>query len=161
MTRVSAGLMMYRVVDGELQVLLVHPGGPFYRHKDDGVWTIPKGELKKDEAPLAAAEREFTEETGFVPAPPYLLLSDVRTRGGKLIHAWAFEGNCDPALLVSNTITIEWPPKSGRRERFPEVDRAAFFGRLVASQKIHPAQLPWLDELAEHLRHEGNRTEAD
>ncbi|MFO0914823.1 MAG: NUDIX domain-containing protein [Pirellulales bacterium] len=159
MTRVSAGLMMYRIVDGELEVLLVHPGGPFYRHKDDGVWTIPKGELTKDEAPLAAAEREFTEETGFVPAPPYLPLSDVRTRGGKLIHAWAFEGNCDPAALVSNTVTIEWPPKSGRREQFPEVDRAAFLGLLVASQKIHPAQRPWLDELAEHLRHEGNHTD--
>ena len=120
----SAGLLLFRRREGYLEVLLGHPGGPYWAHRDDGAWSIPKGGMNPGEDPLAAAQREFLEETGFTPCGPYLPLGHVTQRGGKVVHAWAFEGDCDPARLVSNLCTVEWPPRSGRFQSFPEIDRA-------------------------------------
>jgi predicted NUDIX family NTP pyrophosphohydrolase len=147
--QISAGLIMYRVVEDEnlLEVLLVHPGGPYWRHKDDGVWTIPKGNVEPGEDLQAAAIREFTEETGLVPVKHFVALGEIRLRSGKRVHAWAFRGTCDPVSIRSNSFEIEWPPKSGRREIFPEVDRAAFFTVPFARQKILPAEEPFLSRL--------------
>lgn len=145
--KVSAGLLMYRRTTG-LEVLLVHPGGPFFRNKDAGAWTIPKGEIGPDEEPLAAAIREFTEETGLTPMPPFLPLPTIRQKGGKIVQAWAFEGDCDPAAISSNTFEMEWPPRSGKRITVPEIDRAGFFDLETARIKINPAQVEFLDELA-------------
>ena len=145
--RVSAGLLMYRLAGGELQVLLAHPGGPFFRTKDEGAWSIPKGEVGPGEDPLAAAGREFGEEIGVVPTGPFLALTPVKQRGGKLVLAWAFEGDCDPSSISCNTFTIEWPPRSGRHEVFPEVDRAGFFGLDEARRKLNSGQVPLIDEL--------------
>jgi predicted NUDIX family NTP pyrophosphohydrolase len=144
----SAGLLMYRRSGGELQVLLVHPGGPFWAKKDLGAWTIPKGEYGDDEEPLAAAIREFQEETGLVAAGPFLPLTPIKQRGGKIVDAWACEGDGDPGALKSNTFSLEWPRGSGRRREFPEVDRAAWFSVDDARQRILPAQAGFLDELA-------------
>lgn len=146
MTRVSAGLLMYGIHNGKLQVLLAHPGGPFYRNKDEGVWTIPKGEIAMDEELLNAAMREFEEETGIKPTGPFLALKPIRQKGGKIVHAWAFQGYCDPIAIVSNTFSMEWPPKSGRQTEFPEIDRADFFDLDAARLKINSAQLPFLEE---------------
>jgi predicted NUDIX family NTP pyrophosphohydrolase len=146
-TRVSAGLLMYRRAGGDLQVLLVHPGGPFFRNKDEGAWSIPKGEVEPGEDPLAAAIREFGEEIGVVPTGPFLALTPVKQKGGKLVHAWAFEGDCDPSSISCNSFTIEWPPRSGRHEAFPEVDRAGFFGPDEARRKVNAGQVPLIDEL--------------
>ena len=146
----SAGLLMYRVRDGRLQVLLVHPGGPFYANKDDGVWTIPKGMPGDADADdlLACARREFREETGLDPGPgPFLPLGSVKQKGGKTVHAWAFAGDCDPSKLSSNTFELEWPPRSGKRVIFPEVDRAEFFRLPEAVRKINPAAQPLLARL--------------
>ena len=129
-----------------LEVLLVHPGGPFWRGKDLGAWTLPKGEFT-DEEPLAAARREFVEETGVTPEGPFLALTPVRQKAGKLVHAWAFAGDCDPDAITSNTFRMEWPPRSGKFAEFPEVDRAAFFSLPAARAKILAAQVPLLDEL--------------
>ncbi|HEY1375744.1 MAG TPA: NUDIX domain-containing protein [Gemmataceae bacterium] len=147
MPRISAGLLMYRVRDGELQVFLAHPGGPFYARKDDGAWTIPKGEPGPGEDLLDAAKREFQEETGIVPTGPYIPLTPVQQKGGKVVHAWAFAGDWDGAGIVSNTFTMEWPPKSGRRAEFPEIDRAEFFDVPVAKRKVKAAQGALIDEL--------------
>lgn len=149
MSRVSAGLLMYRQHEGQWQVLLAHPGGPFFRTKDDGAWTIPKGEIASDEELLAAAQREFAEETGITPTGPFLALTPVKQKGGKTIHAWAFAGDCDADAIVSNTFTIDWPPHSGRQREFPEIDRAEFFDMDTAKQKINAGQIPLIDELAE------------
>ncbi len=146
MSRTSAGLLIYRRLGSKLEVLLVHPGGPFWRNKDQGAWSIPKGEADDAEDLLAAARREFHEETGFQPDGPFLPLSPVRQKSGKTVHAWAIEGDLDPAAVRSNTFTMEWPPKSGKKTEFPEVDRAAFFDPETARQKINPAQAPLLDE---------------
>jgi predicted NUDIX family NTP pyrophosphohydrolase len=146
--RLSAGLLMYRRCHNRLEVLLVHPGGPFFRNKDAGAWTIPKGEPNEGEDLLAVAIREFQEETGLTPQPPYLPLDPIRQKAGKLVHAWAFEGNCDPAAIVSNTFTIPWPPRSGKFRTFPEVDQAEFFDLEAARLKINPAQIALLDQLA-------------
>ena len=132
-----------------LQVLLAHPGGPFWRGKDDGAWTLPKGEYDEPEEPLAAARREFTEETGFDSAPPFLPLGDVSQKSGKRILAWAFEGDCDPALLRCNTFEIEWPPRSGRRQSYPEIDRIEWFTLDEALRKMNPAQGALLQRLRE------------
>jgi predicted NUDIX family NTP pyrophosphohydrolase len=148
MPRVSAGLLMYRVRDGRLEVLLVHPGGPFFAKKDDGAWTIPKGEPDAGEELFDAAQREFEEETGFKSSPPYTELSPITQKGGKVVHAWAFAGDCDPRQLHSNTFTLEWPPRSGQLQEFPEMDRADWFGLDEAKRKIKPAQIPLLEELA-------------
>jgi predicted NUDIX family NTP pyrophosphohydrolase len=147
MAKQSAGLLMVRGRGASLEVLLAHPGGPLWAHKDAGAWTIPKGEIDAGEAPLAAACREFSEETGFVPAGPYIALTPIRQRSGKLVHAWAFVGDCQPARLQSNTFTMEWPPHSGQIAAFPEVDRAAFFSLAAAREKINPGQIALLDEL--------------
>jgi predicted NUDIX family NTP pyrophosphohydrolase len=147
MLRVSAGLLMYRVQNGELQVLLAHPGGPFFKKKDEGAWTIPKGEVEPGEDLLEAAQREFAEETGVTPAGPFRPLAPVTQKGGKIVHAWAFPGDCDPAAIVSNTFTMEWPPRSGKQRAFPEIDRADFFDLATARRKIKAEQVPLLDEL--------------
>lgn len=147
MAKVSAGLLMYRSHAGLLQVFLVHPGGPFFKNKDDGAWTIPKGEPNEGEELLAAAVREFGEETGIRTQGPYLPLGAVQQRGGKTVYAWAFAGDCDPAQLVSSQFTIEWPPRSGKQTAFPEVDRGGWFDLDEARQKINPAQVELLSAL--------------
>lgn len=146
MSKTSVGLLMYRQA-GELQALLVHPGGPFWKNKDAGAWTIPKGELETGEEMLAAARREFREETGLAPTEPFLPLGEIKQKGGKIVHAWAFEGDCDPAQIKSNTFSMEWPPKSGRQQEFPEVDCAEFFTISQARDKIIAAQIPLLERL--------------
>ncbi len=148
----SAGLLMFRRV-AALELFLVHPGGPFFRKKDDGAWSIPKGELEPNEDPLLTAQREFTEETGLaVPKNGFLALGEIRQQGGKTVFAWAFEGDCDPAGIASNTFELEWPPRSGRRQTFPEVDRADFFTPDVARKKLNPAQAVFVDRLENALR---------
>lgn len=141
--------MMVRRRGGALEVLLVHPGGPFWARRDEGAWTIPKGEIdrSKGEEPLTTARREFTEETGLVAEGPFLALAPVQQKGGKVVHAWAFVGDCDPAKLVSNLFSMEWPPRSGKFAEFPEVDRAAWFSLAQARVKLNPAQVAWLAEL--------------
>jgi predicted NUDIX family NTP pyrophosphohydrolase len=149
----SAGLLLYRRCHDALEVFLVHPGGPFFRDRDDGWWTVPKGLVEPGEDPLASARREFTEETGFA-APvegAYVPLGSVRQKSGKVVSAWAVEGDCDPARLASNTFRLEWPPRSGRTREFPEVDRAEFFTLAEARRKILPAQAPFLDRLLERF----------
>jgi len=139
---------MFRVSSGALQVLLVHPGGPFWAKKDEGAWSIPKGELAGGEDPLAAARREFEEETGCRAQGPFIPLTPITQRGGKIVQAWAVEGDCDPAQLRSNLVSLEWPPKSGKRQQFPEVDRIEWFSVPVALRKINPAQRGFVTELA-------------
>jgi predicted NUDIX family NTP pyrophosphohydrolase len=138
----SGGLLAYRRRDEAFEVLLVHPGGPFWKKKDHGAWTIPKGELDDAEDHLTAARREFEEETGFVPEGPYLPLGSVVQKSGKRVEAWGFEGDFDVTRLVSNRIDIEWPPRSGRRVSIPEVDRGEYFGVEEAMLRINPAQIP-------------------
>ena len=142
---------MYRLGPEGPEVLLAHPGGPYWARKDDGAWTLPKGECGDGEDPLAAAQREFTEETGFAACGPFLPLGEVRQKSGKRILAWAFAGDCDPAQLRSNTFEMEWPPRSGRRTAFVEVDRAQWFSLGEARRKLIEAQLPLLDRLATRL----------
>lgn len=145
----SAGILLYRRVSGRLEVLLVHPGGPFWKNKDAGAWTIPKGEIAPGEDPLGCALRELTEETGLaLGAPPAMPLPPIKQKGGKLVRAWAVEGDFDPAALASATFEMEWPPTSGRRAAFPEVDRAGWFDLDVARAKINAAQAALLDSLA-------------
>ena len=143
---------MYRVNNGTLQVLLGHPGGPFFRAKDEGAWSIPKGEIESGEELLEAAKREFKEEIGVIPTGPFIALTPVKQRGGKIVHAWAFEGDCDPTAIVSNKFTMEWPPKSGRHVQFPEVDRAEFFDLDLARTKIKAKQDALIDELESILK---------
>ena len=148
----SAGLLMYRRSgDGTLQVLLAHPGGPFWRASDDEAWTIPKGEYEAPEEPLAAARREFNEETGFEAAPPFLPLGEIVQKSGKRITAWAVEGDCDPVQLRCNTFEMEWPPRSGRRQSYPELDRVGWFSLDEARRKIIPAQRALIDRLERTL----------
>jgi len=151
MGKSSAGLIMYRVDGGEIEVLLVHPGGPFWAKKDVGAWFIPKGEAKPDEDLFSAAKREFAEETGLRPEGKFLELGSVRNKSGKTVTAWAFEGNCDPASIKSNTFTMEWPPRSGKQKEFPEVDRAAFYTVEAAREKMHAAEFEFLTRLRELL----------
>ena len=147
MTIHSAGLLLYRIRHGNLEVFLVHPGGPFWAKKDLGVWSIPKGEIDEGEELLEAARREFEEETGFSPAGMFRELTPVRQRSGKIVHAWAVEGDCDATAIRSNTITIEWPPRSGRQQEIPEVDRGGWFAVDLANEKILEGQRGLLDEL--------------
>jgi predicted NUDIX family NTP pyrophosphohydrolase len=147
--KTSAGLLMFRRRDGQaLEVLLAHPGGPLWARKDLGAWTIPKGEYT-DEEPLVAAQREFQEETGFPPVPPFIELSSIKQKSGKVVSAWAFEGDCDPAELNSNTFEMEWPKRSGRMQAFPEIERAEWFTIAEARRRILPAQEPLLTRLVE------------
>jgi predicted NUDIX family NTP pyrophosphohydrolase len=142
---------MYRRTNGELEVFLVHPGGPFWAGKDAGAWTVPKGEYLDGEAALDAAKREFTEETGFVAKGEFIDLGVVRQASGKLVNAWAFEGDCDPRELKSNLCTVEWPPRSGKRIEIPEVDRGEWFRVEDARKRILKSQLRFLDVLGEKV----------
>ena len=146
----SAGLLLYRNSrDGSgMEVLLAHPGGPFWSNKDEGAWTIPKGEFTDDEDPLAAAKREFEEELGSkAPLGDYIPLTPIKQKNGKIVHAWGVEGDFDPATIKSNTFETEWPPKSGRLQCFPEVDRAQWFTAELAKQKMLSGQPALVDEL--------------
>lgn len=147
MPTTSAGLLLYRFLNSGLQVLLVHPGGPFWAHKDLGAWSIPKGEVGEGEDLLAAARREFGEETGASAEGPVVSLGQVRQRSGKIVHAWATRGDFDPRELRSNHFEMEWPRGSGELRSFPEVDRAAWFDLADARRHILPAQEPFLDAL--------------
>lgn len=147
----SAGILFYKLVAGEPRVLLVHPGGPFWAKKDAGVWSIPKGEYGPGEDALAAAIRELGEETGMKPEGEFHPLGEIVQKTGKVVTAWACEGDFDPATLSSNLCEIEWPPKSGKRLSIPEVDRAEWFTLEEARAKMNPAQVPLLDRLAAHL----------
>jgi predicted NUDIX family NTP pyrophosphohydrolase len=147
MPRISAGLLLYRKKDGKLQVLLAHPGGPFSKNKEEGAWSIPKGEVEPGEDLLECAKREFAEEIGLVPTGSFISLAPVQQKGGKIVHAWAVEGDFDLCNFVSNCFTMEWPPKSGKQMEFPEIDRAAFFDIEVARQKINAGQTGLLDQL--------------
>jgi predicted NUDIX family NTP pyrophosphohydrolase len=151
MPKRSAGILMYRRPGPGLEVLLVHPGGPLWAKKDLGAWSIPKGEYAADEEPLAVAEREFEEETGARPRGDFLPLGEVVQPGRKAVIAWAVEGNFDVAALKSNLFELEWPPRSGRRASFPEVDRAEWFSISDARRKILPGQAPFLDRLSAAL----------
>ncbi len=150
----SAGILLYRIAGAAPEVLLVHPGGPFWAKKDLGAWSIPKGEYGDGEDPRACALREFEEELGS-PAPREALLElgEVTQRNRKVVAAWALEGDLDPEAIQSNTFTLEWPPRSGREQAFPEVDRAAWFTLAEAGERINPAQAAFLDRLAERLGH--------
>jgi predicted NUDIX family NTP pyrophosphohydrolase len=141
---------MYRQVGGRWEFFLVHPGGPFFRNKDDGHWTIPKGEPGHDEPMLEVAQREFIEETGIKPQPPFIDVGSIQQKGGKWVYAWGFEGDHD-GPICSNTFATEWPPGSGKRMDFPEVDRAGFFGPVEARRKIKETQWPLIERLIKHL----------
>jgi len=147
MPKHSAGLLLYRRRRGAVEVLLVHPGGPFWARKDDGAWSIPKGEYPPEEDALSAAYREFKEETSCETVGAVMPLGALKQPSGKIIFAWALAGDCDAAGIRSNTFTLEWPPHSGRRQEFPEVDRAAWFTLTDARQKIHPGQVGFIEEL--------------
>jgi predicted NUDIX family NTP pyrophosphohydrolase len=147
MGKLSAGLVMYRLHEQILEVFLVHPGGPFWKNKDLGAWSIPKGEYLPEEDSFCAAKREFTEETGFQTAEPFIQLSPVTQSGGKIVRAWAFAGDADPTAILSNTFSMEWPPHSGQQQSFPEVDRAAWFRIEEATRRILKGQVPLLGEL--------------
>jgi predicted NUDIX family NTP pyrophosphohydrolase len=150
--RVSAGLLMYRLRDGRLEVFLAHPGGPIFRNKDWGHWTIPKGEVQGHEELLETAQREFQEEVGIQPQAPFLPLGWIRQKGGKVVHAWAFCGDCDESHEhVCNNFTMEWPPGSRRWQAFPEVDRVAFFDLPEARKRLKDTQRPFLDRLVQAL----------
>ncbi len=149
MAKRSAGILLYRRREGALQVLLVHPGGPYWAKKDLGAWSIPKGEHDDDEEAQACALREFAEETGTAPSPGELeSLGEVRQKAGKVVAAWALEGDLDAGAIRSNTFTMPWPPRSGRMQEFPEVDRAEWFSLDAARERINPAQAAFLDRLA-------------
>ena len=152
MPRISAGLLMYRIKNGATEFLLAHPGGPYFVNKDDGTWSIPKGEPDADEDLLVTAQREFEEETSLKPTGPFIPLQPIQQKGGKIVHAWAFEGDCDPATLKSNTFTMEWPPHSGQQMEFPEIDRAEFFDLAAARKKIKEGLEALIDELERILQ---------
>ena len=151
--RISAGILLFRPQSGRLEVLLGHPGGPFFANRDAGHWTIPKGEVDGDEDLVAVARREFEEETGNRPpdgAP--IELGSIVQKGGKVVHAWALEGDLDPATAESNTFQMVWPPGSGRLQTFPEIDRVEWFDVDEAKRRVKPTQIPLIDRLVEHLR---------
>ena len=148
----TAGLLLYRR-HGALEVFLVHPGGPFWAKKDGGAWSLPKGEICEGEDPLQAAKREFTEETGFPIDGEFLPLHALKQSGGKIVHAWAIEADCDPARVQSNLFSMEWPPKSGKMQQFPEVDRGAWFSIPEARKRILAAQIDFIEQLISVLDH--------
>jgi predicted NUDIX family NTP pyrophosphohydrolase len=155
MSKQSAGILLYRLRGEALEVFLVHPGGPFWMKKDLGVWSIPKGEYEKGEDALAAARREFEEETGFAWIEGELHpLGTVKLSSGKVVTAWALEGDCDAHAIRSNLFEMEWPPKSGRQQAFPEVDRAEWLSLATAHTKIHPAQGAFLERLVQIIEHQ-------
>jgi predicted NUDIX family NTP pyrophosphohydrolase len=148
MARTSAGLLLFRGKGHRVEVLLVHPGGPLWTKKDEGAWSIPKGEIESGEDPLAAARREFEEELGSPVSGDFIPLAPVRQASGKLVHAWAVEADFDPATLQSGMFSMEWPPRSGRQQEFPEVDRVEWFTMDDARRKINKAQISLLDQLS-------------
>jgi predicted NUDIX family NTP pyrophosphohydrolase len=143
----SAGMVLFRRTVSGIEVFLAHPGGPFWKNKDEGAWTIPKGLVDEGETPLAAAQREFREETGIQPREPFLPLGDIRQKAGKRVHAWAWEGDADPATVTSNEMRTEWPRGSGRMITFPEVDRCAWFPPDEARRKMNAAQAEFIGRL--------------
>ena len=145
--KLSAGLLLFRLHKATPEFFLVHPGGPFWAKKDAGSWTIPKGEIEKDEDPLAAAIRECQEETGIIAEGNFIELTPVKQKSGKLVYAWAIEANVDPGAITSNTFEMEWPPRSGIKKSFPEIDKAMWFNLSEASTKINSGQLPLIKEL--------------
>ncbi|SEN89981.1 Predicted NTP pyrophosphohydrolase, NUDIX family [Mucilaginibacter gossypiicola] len=149
MPKQSAGILLHRKSAQDLQVFLVHPGGPFFKNKDDGSWSVPKGEYEIDEDPLAAAKREFQEETGHEITGDFVALSPIKQKGGKTVQAWAVEGNINSEDIKSNTFEIEWPPRSGKKQTFDEIDRGEWFDIATAKIKINPAQAAFIDELAD------------
>lgn len=151
MPKQSAGILMYRLDNGFLEVLIVHPGGPLWSKKDEGVWSIPKGEFLPGEDPLEHARREFEEELGSPVTGEFIRLKPVRQSGGKLVHAFAVEGDLDTDTIVSNTFSMEWPPRSGRMQDFPEIDRAEWCDVATAHKRLNPAQTAFLDELAKKI----------
>jgi predicted NUDIX family NTP pyrophosphohydrolase len=151
-SKTSAGLLMYRFRRGILEVLLVHPGGPFWKNRDEGAWSIPKGEADPAEDLFSVARRESAEELGREAVGEFAPLAPVKQKGGKVVHAWAFEGDCDPAEITSNTFTMEWPPKSGRQQEFPEIDRAEFFDLDTARRKLVPGQVGLLEQLQQLVK---------
>jgi predicted NUDIX family NTP pyrophosphohydrolase len=151
MPKRSAGLLMYRIRDRRIEVFLVHPGGPFWETKDKGAWTIPKGKYFDDEEPIEAAKREFQEETSFIPRGEFLPLGTIRQLSGKLVEAWAFEGDCNPDELSSISCEVEWPPRSKRMIEVPEVDRGLWFSVDDAREAILAAQRPFLDSVCKLL----------
>ncbi len=155
-SRISAGLLLYRRGDGGVELFLAHPGGPFWRRRDIGAWTVPKGIIEEGEDPLEAARREFEEETGIVPVGPFLPLGSVRQKAGKTVHAWAWEGDADPGAIRSNEMEVEWPRGSGIRRSYPEVDRCAWFPPEVAREKINAAQAELIERLLAALAGSSN-----
>jgi predicted NUDIX family NTP pyrophosphohydrolase len=155
--RRSAGLLLFRTVAGALEVLLVHPGGPFWANRDHGAWSIPKGEVAVDEDPFQAALREFREETGRSVHGDFIPLGSLRKAGGKTVHAWAVRSEFDPSQLESNTFVMEWPPRSGQLQTFPEIDRAAWFPLDIARVKMLEGQVGFLDGLKRALSDKGRR----
>lgn len=147
MPKQSAGILLYRKTDNILQVFLVHPGGPFFKNKDEGNWTIPKGEFLDDEEPLAAAKREFQEETGQQADGEFISIGSIKQKSGKTVYAWAVEGDIDHKTIISNVFDLEWPPRSGKMIYVPEVDKAGWFDVEIAKQKINPAQIPLIERL--------------
>lgn len=153
MAEISTGLVMWRLHHQVLEFFLVHPGGPFYVKKNEGVWSIPKGVPEKGEDLLAAAQREFFEETGIQPQPPFQELGHIRQKSGKIVHAWSFRGEWDPASgIISNTFELEWPPRSGKRIAVPEIDRAEWMTLEAAVKMINPAQVPLLEQVKSNVR---------
>jgi predicted NUDIX family NTP pyrophosphohydrolase len=151
MSKLSAGILMFRRRDSGVQVLLVHPGGPFWKKKDAGAWSIPKGEYEEGEDALDAARREFQEETGIVAQGEFLPLDRIKQPSGKVITAWALEGDCSPAAIRSSTFSLEWPPKSGRKQEFPEIDRADWFTLEEARKRMVKGQIGFLDRLVAQI----------
>jgi predicted NUDIX family NTP pyrophosphohydrolase len=151
-TRRSAGILLYRFSQGEPKFFLVHPGGPFWVNKDAGVWSIPKGEYTENENPLEAAIREFEEETGNKLSGDFIALTPIVQKAGKQVHAWAIEGNIDADNITSNNFKVEWPPKSGKWQSYPEVDKAAWFDTNTTKEKINPAQVSFINELIDLLK---------
>ena len=150
-TKTSAGILLYRVRVGELEVFLVHPGGPYWEKRDSGAWSIPKGEFNEGDDPLEAARREFQEETGSQATGEFVALTPLKQRSGKLVYAWAARGDIDASSITSNTFSMEWPPRSGQQREFPEIDRGAWFTVAAANEKILPGQRGFIRQLEEHL----------
>jgi len=152
MQKQSAGILLYRTINNTLEIFLVHPGGPYFKNKDDGSWSIPKGEFLNDEEALTAAKREFEEETGQPIDGKFIELGTIQQKNGKIVHAWAVEGDINHETIFSNTCEIEWPPRTGKKLTIPEIDRAAWFAPAIAKQKINPAQAELVDRLAAILK---------
>ncbi len=149
--KTSAGVLLYRKLKDKVEVLLVHPGGPFWKGKDKGAWSIPKGEIEEGENPLEAAKREFQEETGFFPEGESIPLKPIKQKGGKIVRAWLMQGDLDPTTFTSNSFEMEWPYKSGKKQIFPEVDRVAWFNLEEAISKINNAQSGFIEETGQRL----------